>query len=683
MPADPYKYFRIEARELLEGLGQGLLELERGPKPQLVAKLLRLAHTLKGAARVVKEREIADLAHSVEGVLVPHRDSQAPISKDLVDAVLRSLDAIGAIVARLGQPPQTSGPPGAPAGSEVTAPTLRADVADLEELRSALAEAHTHLSPLRGAVDRFSSARQLLSLLNAGLVDTRTVEAPRSARGANRKLVAMVEELGFVVGSLERTLATSAAQLDRDLAQALESAERLRLVPAGSMFGVLERATRDAGRALGKAVIFEGRGGAVRLEAHVLATMQAALLQVVGNAVAHGIEPEAERIVAKKAPEGRVVLQVARRRGRVVFTCSDDGRGVDLEAVRRVAARRGLPLAEVQRLGAEELLRLVLRGGLSTSSAVTEVAGRGIGLDIVREAAERLGGEVNVRTEWGKGATIELVVPFSLASVEGLVVESAGRAATIPLEAVRRAARFGPSEIRQSPQGESVVHEGAVLPFLPLARALSGPGSSARDTRARTAVIVQGGTGLAAIGVDRLLGTASVVLRALPELGPAAALVAGASFDAEGCPQLVLDPDELVVLAQRTVFTPLEPDVPRRPILIIDDSLTTRMLEQSILESAGYDADVATSGEEALERARAKQYALFLVDIEMPGMDGFGFLERTRADPSLRAVPSILVTSRTSLDDRERGELVGAKGYIVKSEFEQADLLARIRRLVG
>ena len=123
--------------------------------------------------------------------------------------------------------------------------------------------------------------------------------------------------------------------------------------------------------------------------------------------------------------------------------------------------------------------------------------------------------------------------------------------------------------------------------------------------------------------------------------------------------------------------------MPRRPILIIDDSLTTRMLEQSILESAGYDADVATSGEEALERARAKQYALFLVDIEMPGMDGFGFLERTRADPSLRAVPSILVTSRTSLDDRERGELVGAKGYIVKSEFEQADLLARIRRLVG
>ena len=172
-------------------------------------------------------------------------------------------------------------------------------------------------------------------------------------------------------------------------------------------------------------------------------------------------------------------------------------------------------------------------------------------------------------------------------------------------------------------------------------------------------------------------------MRPLPQLAPASGVVAGAALDAVGDPLLIFDPDSLVAGAQRPGAMTIEPAASRVSVLVVDDSLTTRMLEQSILESAGYEVDLATSGEEALNKARIAPYALFLVDVEMPGMDGFAFIERIRANPALQHIPSILVTSRSSPEDRQRGHDVGAQAYIVKSEFDQGVLLERIRTLVG
>jgi two-component system, chemotaxis family, sensor kinase CheA len=219
-----------------------------------------------------------------------------------------------------------------------------------------------------------------------------------------------------------------------------------------------------------------------------------------------------------------------------------------------------------------------------------------------------------------------------------------------------------------------------VIPFIPLSKILDGTQGIPRNW---TAVVVAGAGGMAAIGVDRLLDTAAIVVRPLPEDTPASAIVGGVMLDAEGNPQLVLDPDGVVVEAQRRDAAAPEPARPERPVLVVDDSLTTRMLEQSILESAGYDVDVAVSGEEAVERLRLKQYALFLVDVDMPGMDGFTFIERVRSDPAFHKIPAILVTSRSSSEDRQRGQDVGAQGYIVKSEFDQAKLLTLIDSLTA
>jgi two-component system chemotaxis sensor kinase CheA len=201
--------------------------------------------------------------------------------------------------------------------------------------------------------------------------------------------------------------------------------------------------------------------------------------------------------------------------------------------------------------------------------------------------------------------------------------------------------------------------------------------------RSWSTVIVEGANALAAVGVERLRGTQNVILRPLPDCTPSDPIVAGASLDAEGHPQLVLDPQGLVEHVGRAGSALTAALRLRAPVLVIDDSLTTRMLEQSILESAGYEVDLATSGEEALEKARRRRYALFLVDVEMPGMDGFTFIERAGEDPNLRDIPAVLVTSRGSTEDRQRGLSAGARAYIVKGEFDQTELLEQIRVLMG
>lgn len=680
MAQDPYRYFRVEARELVDQLGKGLLELEKGSGAEMVAQILRLAHTLKGAARVVKQPVIADHAHAIEGALEPYRNAGGRVAAETINEVLKRVDEIAGGVAALSQPEPAKPTKEAKPPVEEVFRTVRTEVEEIDELLEGVSETFARLNPLRDSVSAIERAGRLAELL-AGQLSARGGAGQSSAAAARAdRTQAMAEELRLLLGSVERTVGSGCDRLDRELHQVRDIAEQLRLIPAGTLFTPLERTARDAAHALGKSVEFVSEGGDVRLDAHVLGAVQEALMQTVRNAVAHGIETEDARRTAGKPAAGRVAVRVERRGRRVVFRCADDGRGIDVEAVRRAAARRGVKPGEVERLDVGNVARLILKGGLSTSASVTEVSGRGIGMDIVRSAVERLGGEVAIKTETGKGTTFELVVPLSLAAVDALVVESGGITATIPLDAVRHTERITSRDVSRSADGESIVFNDKVVPFVPLARMLAN-GSAMRIADEQSAVLVEGSAGLAAIGIDRLRGTANVVMRALPALAPADAVVAGASLDAEGNPQIVLDPEGLVSAARNQVSLTSGEEEIARPVLVIDDSLTTRMLEQSILESAGYQVDLATSGEEGLEFARRKKYSLILVDVEMPGMDGFTFIERIRADGALRDIPAILVTSLSSPEHIKRGEDAGANGYMIKSEFDQAQLLARIKQL--
>jgi two-component system chemotaxis sensor kinase CheA len=681
MSSDPYKYFRVEARDLVDHLGRGVLELEKGPAAaDLVARLLRLAHTLKGAARVVKVREIADRAHAIEDVLEPFRQGGICLPRDRVDGVLKLLDEMSARTAALG-PPQGPGAEVPRSNPQEYAPTvLQADAEEMDALVEGVVEASVQLSSVRRNSGGLERARRLAEILDEQLGSTR---GHRSLNGAASKTRSVASELRGLIEGMQRGLASGVEQMDRELRQVRAVAERIRLLPASIMFGTLERAGRDAAQRLGKRIVFVASGGNVRLDAQVLTVVQNALIQAVHNAVAHGIESEPDRVAAGKNAQGRVSLEIRRRENRVAFTCSDDGRGVDLEAVRRAAQRKGISAADTRRPAAQEIIDLLLKGGLTTSGTANEIAGRGVGLDVVRESASRLGGEVRVQTQSGKGMTLEIVVPVSLSSLDALVVEAAGRTAAIPLDSVRRTLRLTPTDLTQTAEGVSVRFDGTVIPFSPLSRALRVQTENEALPRPWSAVVVQGANAACALGVDRLRGMETVVVRPLPDLTPIDPVVAGAFLDAEGNPQLVLEPEALVKESLRTTPLPRGNLTPRPSVLVIDDSLTTRMLEASILESAGYAVELATSGEEGLEKARRRRFALFLVDVEMPGMDGFEFIERARGEPTLREVPAILVTSRSSSEDRLRGERVGAVAYIVKSEFDQTELLDRIAVLVS
>jgi two-component system chemotaxis sensor kinase CheA len=292
----------------------------------------------------------------------------------------------------------------------------------------------------------------------------------------------------------------------------------------------------------------------------------------------------------------------------------------------------------------------------------------------------RLKGEISVETVNGQGTTVEICVPVSLTSIPAILVESDGVQASIPLDSVCETLRISAREIVRGAAGEFIAYGGQTVPFLPISRVLKGTVTLAREHW--SAVIVASGPGRVAVGVDRLAGSGTVMVRSLPAIAAARRVVAGASLDPEGNPQLVLDPAGLVEAAGEAQTRTRTATAQRPPVLVIDDSLTTRMVEQSILESAGHEVEVARSGEEALEMARTRPHSLFLVDVEMPGMDGFEFLSQTRGDPILRDTPAVLVTSRNAREDRLRGEQAGARAYIVKSEFDQGHFLQIIEQLV-
>lgn len=676
MARDRYKYFRIEGRELVEGLMKGCLALEKGPFSEATLdQLLRQAHTLKGSARVVGQAAIADSAHALEGILQPYRQAPAPLSPAHLARALALLDEIEAGIAELGAP-EGSAAEGAvtaaepAAAAEETIETVRIELSSLDALVSGITEAGVQLDELKR-----QGARLERALAEAAELADALADGPHG-----RRALALAEALEEV----QRALAHAQSRAESEVDLALEQASRLRLVPASLVFTQLERAARDAGAALGKPIAFEATSQAARLDAHVLLGVRDALLHVIRNAVDHGIEPEAERRALGKPAAGQLRLSVERHGARVVFACSDDGRGIDAAALRQAAVRQGLAsVEEAAALDPDQTLALIFQPGLSTRRTATQLSGRGVGLDAVRAIATGLKGQVRAWSEAGKGTRFELAVPVSLSVSAALLLSADGLTAALPLENVEKVLRVSPGAVTCTPEGETLLVSDRALPFLPLAEAF-GLRRGAQREHAWSVAVVRAGTGRAALGAEHLLGVAELVVRPLPEVVGSLPLVSGAGFDAEGAPRPVLDPLGVVAKARSRGAAPAPAARARElPVLVIDDSLTTRMLEQSILESAGYEVELAASAEEGLAKARARRYGLFIVDVEMPGMDGFEFVALTRADPAFAMVPAILVTSRSAPADRRRGLEAGARAYILKGDFEQRAFLDIVGELVG
>jgi two-component system chemotaxis sensor kinase CheA len=413
-------------------------------------------------------------------------------------------------------------------------------------------------------------------------------------------------------------------------------------------------------------------------------------MHLLRNAVCHGIESPLDRARSGKAPAGLVALRLEARRNRLHVAIEDDGRGVDMNAVSEVAVRKGL-LSEVEarRLTPQELGRLIFQPGLSTSPVITELSGRGMGLSVVEEQVKRLQGEVALEPRNGSGTCILLAVPLSVSAQRVLLIACGDQTLAIPVHAVQRLCRIRIREV-QTMEGEPVMNfQGRLIPLVTLAHLLELPETPAPGHGAVLAVMVlKSQESFVAVAVDAFLNQRDAVVKPLGIHSDRPDKTAGGILLEDGTVAVVLNTSQLLeasrLPARAGAFQTLTPEIQKKTpsILVVDDSITTRSLEKSILESHGYEVRVAVDGVEALTQLRSEKADLVITDLQMPRMDGFDLLEAMKKDNQLAHIPVIIVTSLERREDQEKGLALGADAYVVKRKFDQRELLEAIGQIV-
>lgn len=476
-------------------------------------------------------------------------------------------------------------------------------------------------------------------------------------------------------------------QLATDLQQEVRDA---RMVPAESVFAGFRKMVRDIARESGKQVEVQIAGLDVEADRMVLQGLKDPVMHLLRNALAHGVELPGERLAVGKDVTAVVVLDFAVTDGRLVLNVEDDGRGLDFAAIRGKAQDLGLFNAEeAAELSRQTLVDLIFDPGFSTNRTVDDLSGRGMGLSVVRESVTMMNGTVDVLPREPAGTRFRVSLPLSVSTQRLFLVGCQGHTYAIPTEGIDRLHRV-PAEMVKTVEGKSVVFLGnQQLPLLSLAHLLAlGETAVKVSCNVVPLMVLKNGDRRVGVAVDEFLSIREALVKDIGVPAAMGTMVAGGMLLEDGGVALVLNPFEIVETFRKsgsirvltTVEKPAERKVP--VILVVDDSLTTRTLEKSILEAHGYVVRLATDGIEALAKLRAEHVDLVISDIQMPRLDGFGLLQAIKNDQALRKVPVILVTSLEAREDRERGLALGADAYVVKRKFDQKELLETIGQIL-
>lgn len=719
--------FRGEAEEHLRAISAGLLGIEQAATAEQrkahIETVFREAHSLKGAARSVNIPEIESACHTLEGIFADWKqdDSAAPGGFDelhaAVDAMTRVVSAMetmegpgtGRGVAGAAAPPAAGR--GSPASHSATSPganpasavdsgghtgTLRLSEEKLDALlmksEELLAE---KLSAAQLAADLRDLARDVASWKRRWALNRRPLRSTDSeVSGAGESGSEAADPgLQFMESMESRltTLARSAAQGSHALSLLVDSLladiKDALTLPFASLLEGFPRLVRELSRDRRKEVEFVVCGAELEADRRVLEEIKTPLIHLVRNCIDHGIEPPADRERRGKPRRGTLSIHISQvERNRVQVTVSDDGGGVPLERVREKAVRLGLLSAEeAADRGPSECLTLLFHSGLSTSPIVTDISGRGLGLAIVQEKVQRLGGTVELASAPGAGTEFRLLLPLTLANFRALLVRAGGRTYALPASHVQIVLRARPEDLSTAGGRTTCRHEGRVMALASLEGTLTGGMSG--DCGPERVVVLVAGERRMAFSVDEVLGVQEVLVKPLGPQLLRVRNVAGATVLGTGQVVPILHvPDLIASAASAAGDAPAQPPAagPRsaRPsILVVEDSITARSLLRSILESAGYLVRTAVDGAEALGLLRAGRFDVVVSDVEMPRLNGFELTSRIRADARLADLPVILVTALDSPEDRERGVEVGANAYMVKRSFDQSNLLDAVQRL--
>ncbi|WP_111765000.1 hybrid sensor histidine kinase/response regulator [Nakamurella deserti] len=654
--------FAQEAAGRLTSLDQLLLRLETdGADADLIGSLFREVHTLKGSAAVAGLDDVSTLAHELEELMGRVRSGDTAVTPDVVDVLFAGADRLRAAIS--GEIPPAVEPP-------VVTPTVRA--AERAPLPTA---------PPPPAAPEPAPRRPAAS--DGGVVMVQTERLDELVRMLGESAAAHLR-VGRMLQDrfgLDPASSSEYNELSRFLNVLQDRVMRTRMVPVSTITDQLQRAVRDIARAQGKDVRWEVEGAATELDRGVLGQLSDSLLHLVRNAVDHGIEAPGTR-GADKPGQATLRLHAWQLGSDVIVALTDDGRGIDTARVAEKAGRLGI---DTSSMTDDEILQLIFVSGLSTTDFVTDISGRGVGLDVVKTRVEAARGRIEVRSEPGVGTEFRIVVPITLAVLRCLVVEAGGRRFALPLHRVVLSQAHDASREIQA-EGRRVVWVGnEPVTVTPLADTLGLTGEPATGP----IVVLTDSDRQHAFQVDRLVHQTDVVLKALSPLLPPLPAVAGAGIEPNGSIFVVLDPPGLIHRARHTTRAAMPAPVaatralPTRHVLVVDDALTVRELQRSILERAGFGVRTAIDGRQALALLREAPADLVLTDVEMPHMDGFALTEAIRAQPALANMPVLILSSLARDEDRQRGLDVGADGYIVKASFDEAALLSAVDRLLG
>jgi two-component system chemotaxis sensor kinase CheA len=502
-----------------------------------------------------------------------------------------------------------------------------------------------------------------------------------------------LHEMQNLVNDMSRQYASDTTYMGMVIDDLEQEIKRVRMLPLTTITGPFGRMVRDLAQAARKEAVLDIVGADTELDKQVLEQIKDPLVHLLRNAVDHGLEPPKRREVMGKPRVGRIILAAEQLGKNILIHVADDGAGLDFGAIRESIARRGV--LDIDSLTEADLKEAIFQAGVSTSPIITDISGRGVGLDIVRRNIEALRGTVDVRSEPGKGTTFSLTLPLRLASSRGLLVRAAGETFAIPLNNILKIEAYTPDEIISLEGQDTIRYGGQPLTLVPLSDVLELPphGGEREGEEDILVVVVAAAERRMAFAIDELVGEQEMVIKSLGKQLSRVGGVTGATVLGNRQVVLVLNVSDLIKLAMRgkrrsvldSLIAPesMPSERAERHILVVDDSITTRTLEKNILEAAGYTVRLATDGQEALSDIAASGVPdLIVTDVAMPRMNGFELTRHIKDDEHMGSTPVILVTSLDSDEDKARGIEVGADAYIVKSGFDQDNLLETIEQLI-
>jgi two-component system, chemotaxis family, sensor histidine kinase and response regulator WspE len=737
--------FRVEAETQALVLTSGLLALERDPvlADQLEA-CMRAAHSLKGAARIVGLAVGVRLTHAMEDCFVAAQQGQLTLRQAHIDRLLGATDLLARIAhtveAEIGQWENERKPEvdaalaslaGILAGNVTAGATVVGDPAApaLSPDADATNQDPADAPRARRASDRVlrvsaENLNRLLSLAGESLVESRwvkpfaesllrlrrrqhdlgkTLETLRDAvagrasddpaqialADAQRRILENDQFLGQRLVELETFDRRSISLAHRLYEEALAS----RMRPFADGVEGLPRMVRDLARSLGRRVKLDIVGGTTQVDRDILAQLDAPLGHLLRNAVDHGLESPEAREAAGKPPEGLVRVEAHHRAGALQIIVSDDGCGVDLEKLREAIVARNLTTREASRsLSEAELLEFLFLPGFTTKATVTDVSGRGVGLDAVQDMVKQLRGTVRVSSQGGKGTSFQLQLPVTLSVVRTLLVDIAGEPFAFPLAYIVRTLKLPKDKIELLEGRQHFELDGQHIGLV-TARQVFAADAAAADGEDLPVIVLGDQHHAYGLVVDRFLGERELVVQPLDaQLGKIKDIAAGALME-DGSPVLIVDAEDIIrsmdkLASGGRLATVLQDSATgnekkRKRVLVVDDSLTVRELERKLLGNRGYEVEVAVDGMDGWNAARTGHFDLVVTDIDMPRMDGIELVSLITRDPNLKAVPVMIVSYKDRDEDRQRGLEAGAAYYLTKGSFHDETLLQAVVDLIG